>query len=120
MTDDAANIWKRLDNHGQQIADINQRFAVVDSRVSAIESRFDTMMQMQAEGRAEVRQMLKELHAELGSLRSEYLRAEGMRAGMEAARKESASWRERILSNLPSIVMMLLALGWINGVITKG
>lgn len=118
MTDE--NIWKKLDCHGQQIADINQRFAVVDSRVSAIESRFDTMMQMQAEGRAEVRQMLKELHAELGSLRSEYLRAEGLRAGIEAARKEAAGWRERILSNLPSIVMMLLALGWINGVITGG
>ena len=118
MTDE--NVWKKLDRHGQQIADINQRFAVVDSRVSAIESRFDLLMQTQAEGRAEVRQMLKELHTELGSLRSEYLRAEGMRAGFEAAKKEAASWRERFMSNLPAIVMMLLALGWINGVITQG
>lgn len=54
MTDE--NVWKKLDCHGQQIADITQRFAVVDSRVSAIESRFDLLMQTQAEGRAEVRQ----------------------------------------------------------------
>ena len=117
MSDD--NLWRKIDNHANELADIKQRFAVVDSRVSAIESRFETMMQLQAEGRAEVRQMLKELHSELGSLRADYLRAEGVRIGEEKAKKEAGGWRERFFASLPAIVMMLLALGWLNGVNTQ-
>lgn len=118
MSDD--NLWRKIDEHTSELADIKQRFAVVDSRVTAIESRFDTMMQLQAEGRAEVRQMLKELHTDLSALRADYIRSEGVKAGRDEVRKEMTSWKERFLSNLPAIVAMLLALGWINGVSTGG
>lgn len=107
-------IWKKLDEHGQDIAGVRQEITSVHGRVNALEVRLDLILTGQAEGRSEMRSMMHDLHEDVKDLNANYYQHMGKAQGYKEAAKEFSGWKQWIVPVVISVMMLLIALGIIG------
>lgn len=105
-------IWEKIDHHAREIGELKSFRDRAEYRIAQIESRIEALLRDNAKAAGELVGMLRELQKELGAVRDEQIKQQAR----EEERQKSANRVQVWVPISVSVIMMLLALGWINGV----
>lgn len=105
-------IWEKIDCHAREIGELKSFRDRAEYRIAQIESRIESLLRDNAKATGELVGMLRELQKELSAVRDEQIKQQAR----EEERQKSSNRVQVWVPISVSVIMMLLALGWINGV----
>lgn len=105
-------IWEKIDHHAREIGELKSFRDSAEYRIAQIESRIEMLLRDNAKATGELVGIMKELQKELSAVRDEQIKQQAR----EEERQKSSGKVQAWVPIAISVIMMLLALGWINGV----
>jgi hypothetical protein len=126
-------IWEKIDDHQRAINEHAAWRQTNEYRMGQMETRFDQLIKDNARTFGEISHTMKEVSKEVGEIHAEQMRQigrieamnEAKRSQVEAeriaqerldsTRKESADWKRWLWPTLTGTLMLLAALGIIQG-----
>jgi septal ring factor EnvC (AmiA/AmiB activator) len=131
--DELRPIWEKIDDHQRAINEQAAWRQTTEYRISQMETRFDQSLKDSARAFGELAHAVKEVSKEVSEIHAEQMRQMGRIEAMNEAkrgqieaeriaqerldstRKESADWKRWLWPTITGTLMLLAALGIIQG-----